>query len=63
MQQGSETGWPVVDIPETYRILTAPGAPFEMTDVEVRGVQLRAYVNALNDLRQIFDAGRSWGDR
>lgn len=55
--------WPVTSIPDTYRILTAPGAPFEMEEVEVRGVRLRAYVNAMNDLRQIFDLGRGWGDR
>jgi long-chain acyl-CoA synthetase len=52
-----------LDIPETYRVLTAPGAPFEMNETQVRGVALRAYANAMNDLRQIFDLGRSWGER
>lgn len=55
--------WPAIDLPETYRILTAPGAPFEMREVEVRGVKLRAYANALNDLRQVFDLARGWGTR
>jgi long-chain acyl-CoA synthetase len=34
-----------------------------MAETEIRGVRLRAYVNAMNDLRQIFELGRSWGDR
>ncbi len=55
--------WPAVSLDETYRILTAPGAPFETREEEVRGVRLRTYVAALNDLRQVFDLGRSWGDR
>lgn len=55
--------WPVVDLPETYRVLTAPGAPFAMHEVDVRGLRLRAYDNALNDLRQVFDLARTWGQR
>ena len=27
-----EGGWPRVSMDETYRILTAPGAPFEMEE-------------------------------
>lgn len=60
---GGGSAWPARSIAETYRLLTAPGAPFEMVDVTVRGVPLRAYVNALNDLRQVFDLGRGWGAR
>jgi long-chain acyl-CoA synthetase len=55
--------WPAVSLDETYRILTAPGAPFETREEEIRGVRLRTYVAALNDLRQVFDLGRSWGER
>ncbi|WP_085808828.1 class I adenylate-forming enzyme family protein [Sphingomonas sp. TZW2008] len=59
----ADKSWPAVGIQETYRILTAPGAPFEMRDAVIRGVTLRTYVNALNDLRQVFDLGRGWGER
>ncbi|MCC2979799.1 AMP-binding protein [Sphingomonas sp. IC4-52] len=55
--------WPAVDLPEAYRILTAPGAPFETREEVIRGVSLRTYVNAMNDLRQVFDLARGWGDR
>ena len=57
------TGWPARNLQETYELLTGPGMPFEMKDEEIRGIKLRTYVNALNDLRQIFDMGREWGDR
>ncbi|QNE32120.1 acyl--CoA ligase [Sphingomonas sp. NBWT7] len=59
----ADESWPAVGIEETYRILTAPGAPFEMRDAVIRGVTLRTYANALNDLRRVFDLGRSWGER
>lgn len=55
--------WPAASLEETYRILTAPGAPFETREEVIRGVPLRTYVAALNDLRQVFDLGRGWGDR
>ena len=55
--------WPAVSLEETYRILTAPGAPFETREEVIRGVPLRTYVAALNDLRQVFDLGRGWSDR
>jgi long-chain acyl-CoA synthetase len=57
------TPWPVVSIEETYRILTAPGAPFEMEEATVRGRRLRVYKNAPKTLREIFDLGRGWGER
>ena len=58
-----QTIWPAVGIAETYRILTAPGAPFEMETIEVRGRPTRVYKNAHRDLRAIFDASRAWDDR
>jgi len=55
--------WPRVDIPETYRILTAPGAPFEMETATIQGRQYRVYKNALGTLREVFDTARTWGNR
>jgi len=55
--------WPAVSIPETYRILTAAGAPFEMEELTIRGLRQRVYKNALGGLRAIFDIGRTWGER
>src|SRR5689334_178348 len=55
--------WPAVSIAETYRVLTAPGAPFEMEETVIRGIPTRVYKNARTSLREIFDLGRSWGER
>ncbi|HYE51553.1 MAG TPA: class I adenylate-forming enzyme family protein [Azospirillaceae bacterium] len=58
-----EREWPAASIEETYRILTAPGMPFEMEEREVRGRRVRVYKNARSTLREIFDLGWSWGGR
>ncbi len=55
--------WPVASVIETNRILTSPGAPFEMETIEVRGRPTRVYKNAHRDLRAIFDASRAWDER
>jgi long-chain acyl-CoA synthetase len=48
---------------ETYALLTAPGAPFEMRAVEIAGVATRAYVHAPDTLLDLFAKARSRGDR
>ena len=55
--------WPAVSIAETYRILTAPGAPFELETVDLGGRPTRVYKKAHRDLRAILDASRTWNDR
>lgn len=59
----SSKAWPAVSMKETYALLTAPGAPFEMETVEIRGLPMRVYKNAHRDLRTIFDASRAWDAR
>ncbi|HEV7383303.1 MAG TPA: class I adenylate-forming enzyme family protein, partial [Phenylobacterium sp.] len=63
MTMGADRPWPAAGIDETYRILTGPGMPFEMEETVVRGRNVRAYKNALKNLREVFDLGRSWGGR
>jgi long-chain acyl-CoA synthetase len=55
--------WPAVSLAEACRILTLPGAPFEMQTADVGGRPVRVYKNAQQDLRAIFDASRAWDDR
>ncbi len=43
--------------------LTAPGAPFELTQREVGGQRLKAYKNAFPTLPALIDAGRVHGDK
>ena len=55
--------WPKRSIAETYEILTAPGAPFEMREAKVNGVPCRTYVAAFPDLRAVFNSSRKWDAR
>src|SRR3954447_186454 len=55
--------WPAVSHQETYSILTAPGAPFEMETLDIAGRPVRVYKKANRDLRSIFEASKLWGDR
>jgi long-chain acyl-CoA synthetase len=48
---------------ETLALLTAPGAPFEMIEIEALGRRVRSYVRMPADLRAVFDASRSFGER
>jgi len=43
--------------------LTAPGAPFEIAPVEVRGQMLRAYKNAPRNVRELWLSTAAFGDR
>jgi long-chain acyl-CoA synthetase len=63
MSAQADHPWPAVSIAETYRILTAPGAPFEMQELVIRGLPTRVYKNARTSLREVFDLGRAWGER
>ncbi|MBN7798822.1 class I adenylate-forming enzyme family protein [Parahaliea mediterranea] len=43
--------------------LTAPGAPWELEQRRINGVELRSYKNAPGTLRDAIDAGRAHGDK
>jgi acyl-CoA synthetase (AMP-forming)/AMP-acid ligase II len=51
------------ELKQAWQELTAPGQPFEVTTVDVRGVPTRAYVHAPPSLREIWLAAAANGDR
>ncbi|MEW6091171.1 MAG: class I adenylate-forming enzyme family protein, partial [Pseudomonadota bacterium] len=55
--------WPAMTIEEAHAFLTAPGTPFEMETVNIRGVPIRTYKGTPPSLRAIFDAGRAHGQK
>ena len=59
-QAGAVTTTP--DLAAVTAALTAPGAPFEMEDQDVRGVALRTWKNAPPTLREVLEASRAHGD-
>ena len=48
---------------EVWAELTAPGAPFEVTDVEVRGVTLKTYATAPPSLRELWLSSSQFAER
>ena len=55
--------WPVMDIARAHALLTAPGSPFEMEEVSIRGQRLRTWRHAPRSLRHILLASRAHGAR
>ena len=53
---------PVIGYDEAVARLTAPGQPFEMEEVEVHGVRMRAWKAAPPSLRSVLDLSLGYGD-
>ena len=52
----------VMSVAEAHAALTGPGAPFEIDEVEIRGIRTRIWKNAPVSLRAVFEATRAHGD-
>ena len=50
------------ELKQVWTELTSPGAPFEVTEVEVRGLRLKCYANAPPSLRDIWLASAAHAD-
>ena len=59
----AQAPWPAMSIAQAHAILTAPGAPFEMEELVIRGVRTRAWKNAPPSLRAVVEAGRAHGEK
>jgi long-chain acyl-CoA synthetase len=55
--------WPALPLAHAHALLTQPGSPFEMDEVDVRGERTRVWKFAPPTLREVFLAGRIHGDR
>lgn len=55
--------WPAMSLADAHAYLTRPGSPFEMAELDIRGVRTRVWKNAPSSLRAIFLAGRAYGDK
>ena len=51
------------ELREIWRELTAPGAPFEVKEVEVRGVVIKAYASVPPSLRELWLMSAGHGDK
>jgi long-chain acyl-CoA synthetase len=55
--------WPAMSVQQAYALITAPGTPGEMEEVEIRGVKTRTWKNAPPTLRDTVAFGRAHGDK
>lgn len=55
-------GWPARTVAEVRDVLCAPGMPFEMETIPIRGVPTRVWKNALPSLAALARQGRSHGE-
>jgi len=51
------------ELKKAWAELTAPGAPFEIETVTVRGIPVRAYKNAPPTVRQLWLASAAFAER
>jgi long-chain acyl-CoA synthetase len=51
------------ELKQTWNELTAPGAPFELVDIHVRGAPMRTYKNALPSVRELWLSTKQFEDR
>jgi long-chain acyl-CoA synthetase len=56
-------GWPAMPFREAEARLTAPGTPFEIATIPIRGVPTRIWVKAPPTLRDLFRIAQGHGDR
>jgi len=55
--------WPAMSIQQAYALITQPGTPGEMEEVEIRGVKTRTWKNAPPTLRDTLLVGRTHGEK
>jgi long-chain acyl-CoA synthetase len=54
--------WPAMSIAEAHALLTAPGATFEMEELEIEGRKVRAWKNGPKTLVDVLYAASAHGD-
>ena len=56
-------GWPAMSMQQAHAILTAPGMPTEVVEIDIRGVKTKVWKNLPPSLRSIVAMSRAHGER
>jgi long-chain acyl-CoA synthetase len=56
-------GWPAMSIQQAHALITAPGTPTEVVEIEIRGVKTKVWKNQPPSLRAIVEMSRAHGER
>ena len=59
--KANHSSWPALSLSEANRQLTAPGMPLEIEEKDIRGVRLKVWKHAPQNLREVFLHGRKHG--
>src|SRR5260221_3448672 len=57
------TRWPAMSIAQAHALLTAPGSPFEMEELVIRGVKTRVWKHAPPSIRAVLEMSRAHGEK
>ncbi|NDE32843.1 MAG: long-chain fatty acid--CoA ligase, partial [Betaproteobacteria bacterium] len=61
--KANHSSWPALSLSEANRQLTAPGMPLEIEEKDIRGVRLKVWKHAPQNLREVFLYGRKHGEK
>ena len=56
-------GWPAMSIAQAHAILSGPGMPTEVDEVEIRGLKTKVWKNLPPTLRSVVEASRAHGEK
>src|SRR6476659_7031515 len=56
-------GWPAMSIAQAHELITQPGSPLEIEEVEIRGLRTKVWKNQPPSLRAVVEASRAQGER
>ncbi|MDB5497984.1 MAG: fadD [Phenylobacterium sp.] len=56
-------GWPAMSIAQAHALITQPGSPLEVEEIDIRGVRTKVWKNLPPSLRAVVEAGRAHGER
>ena len=55
--------WPAMSIAQAHAILSGPGMPTEVAEIEVRGIRTKVWKNLPPTLRSVLEMGRAHGEK
>jgi long-chain acyl-CoA synthetase len=55
--------WPAMSVEQAHALLTGPGSPMEVEEIDIRGVRTKVFKHLPPNLRSIVTAGRAFGER
>ncbi|MGA0604566.1 class I adenylate-forming enzyme family protein [Phenylobacterium sp. VNQ135] len=56
-------GWPAMSIQQAHALLTQPGTPLEVEEIDIRGVRTKVWKNLPPSLRAVVEASRAHGEK